>query len=119
MKAYQVSETSTGNCHIVFAESEDKAMDLVWNSLAKLETDHCYESFEDFKASFFVTRLQEADGQYRGHQIMDWNDPEDRLFLVKELKWSCLDETDIDCSNCIAKDCCLRYDEWLEIQAGL
>ena len=50
---------------------------------------------------------------------MDWNDPEDRLFLVKELKWSCLDETDIDCSNCIAKDCCLRYDEWLEIQAGL
>ena len=117
LKAYEVIENSTGYYIIVFAESASKAKYTAYNNREDFGfDDYCYDFFSNFIRLFSVKRDKSADKEYRGHSVMDWNNPEDRLFLVKEHNWACVDETDLDCDNCPAKKFCRRYSEYLEEQ---
>lgn len=102
MKCYKVSENNSGYAMVLFAESASKARYVAF----------CYhdEHFEDFIKSVTVSRVKAGDQEFRNHTVMDWMDGKDRLFLVKELDWSCTDDTDLDCGECVAKCYCPRMD---------
>lgn len=55
----------------------------------------------------YVNRAYELDGEYRGHQIMDWNDPLDRIALVK-FGWQCMAPGKEECANCSAAEVCKK-----------
>ena len=120
LKAYEVIENSTGRYVIVFAESASKAKYTAWSHRDDYDWAGIdYDFFMDFIYSFSAKRDKSAGKEYRGHSIMDWNNPEDRLFLVKEHNWACVDETDLECDNCPAKKFCRRYGEYLEEQENI
>lgn len=48
---------------------------------------------------------------------IDWYNDADRLFMVKELGWACL-ETSFECESCVAKQYCshtMNSDEEVEL----
>ena len=103
IKAYQVSGKDNFFSTVVFAESRGKARALA------LSTDCCEdENFIDVK----VYRLPIADSQYKGRLEMQWENQQDRLFLVKECGWHC-DSDYVNyaepCEDCIAKKYCDLY----------
>lgn len=99
MKAYKVYSASDPDCGstIVFAESIGKA-----KSIAKLTDIGEDSDFTDIR----VNRYKLADSLYKGNREIDWNDPDTRLVLVRDLGWYCYDEK---CEECIAKQYCLEY----------
>lgn len=111
MKAYVVSDRkgySDFNV-IVFAENRGKAI------TAALGTDEFpYQdwSFTELRA----IRNPELDKCYRGHWRMDWDDPADRLAMVKDCGYYCDDDAfdPGECSKCDAKEYCSAYAEYLE-----
>lgn len=112
LKAYIITLKSYGYDHVVFAESMAKAKAKAVGTF----DDVCYDGFFDEIKDMKAERYEAADKEYRGHAIMDWGDSDDRLFLVKNLNYSCVDETDLDCESCIALEYCPRKEEWLECQ---
>lgn len=73
MKAYHCymrGDPDAGEC-IVFAEKESEAKKLY------SKTELYEDSSQDY-TEIRAVRAPEFDGCYRGHQIMDWNDPQDR-----------------------------------------
>lgn len=112
LKAYIITLKSYGYDHVVFAENRAKAKAKAVGTF----DDVCYEGFFDVIKDMKVERCKEADKEYRGHAIMDWDDQEDRLFLVKEFSFACLSEDDLECDRCIALEYCPRKEEWLESQ---
>lgn len=115
-KAYSVSEDNSGIYYIVFAETASKAKYELWLVHDDICTDYSYFDFFEFACGFSVKRLPEADKEYRGHSVMDWHDSEDRMFLVKELDWSCNEEeiAECECNKCVAFQFCNRKEEWEE-----
>lgn len=103
MKAYKVYDIDEWYSTIVFAETAGKAKALA------LHTDTCMDSeFTRIRAR----RVPKADKLYQdGKFEIDWYNDKQRLFLVKELGWSCWDASD-ECDNCIARQYCKA--EWLE-----
>lgn len=90
---------------VVFAENRNKARYIA------LSTEAC----EDAEyASIVATRLPVADSQYNGRKEMDWLNPKDRLFLVKECGLSCAEPEFDECTNCSAKDYCGEYEYLVE-----
>lgn len=53
----------------------------------------------------FANRFDELDGEYRGHAVMDWNDPEDRIALVR-VGWTCMEPGRETCMQCAAAEVC-------------
>lgn len=105
MKAWIVREKDEFCCTVVFAESRGKAR------AAALSTDCCEDVyFTDIE----VRRFPIADSQYKGRLEMDWNDPKDRLFLVKEAGFQCEYVEPYCCEVCSAKDYCYLYQDSLE-----
>ncbi len=105
MKAWLVRERDEFFCTVVFAESRGKARALA------LSTDCCEDA--DF-TRIEVKRFPEADSQYNGRFEMDWNDPKDRLFLVKNGGFRCeYIEPDM-CEDCSVKEFCEDYQQYLE-----
>ena len=114
MKAYVVSDRKgySDFSVIVFAENRGKAI------TAALGTDEFpYQdwSFTELRA----IRMPQLDKCYRGHWRMDWDDPADRLAMVKDCGYYCADDAfDPDeCSKCDAKEYCSAYAEYLEQEA--
>ena len=111
MKAWLV--TSKKYCEygaeVVFAETRGKARSLA------LLTDCCSES--DF-TDIVVRREPIADKYYKeGKWHFDWDDPQDRLALVKDCGFSCDPEYfDVEeCERyCSAKEYCYRYRDYRE-----
>lgn len=104
MKAYVVKVKDEFYSTVVFAESRGKARALA------LSTDCC----EDAKfIDISVRRLPAADNQYKGRFEMNWDNSEDRLFLVKECGWYCDSEyrNYASCDKCSAKQYCDVYSE--------
>jgi hypothetical protein len=104
LKAYSVRDEQS-DCDystVVFAQTRGKARALA------LSTDACeWAEFKDVR----VLRVPELDECYRGRWEMDWNNPEDRIALVKH-GWHCSYEIDDpECESCEAKEWCDRYDE--------
>lgn len=120
LKAYNVFEKDgdLGNV-IVFAPKASKANYIAYTYFYSC-CDHYYDSYYDFIKSTLVRRVKELDASYRGHNVMNWDDPQDRFDLVRKLGWYCLDETDLDCDICPASKFCNRYEdeEFLEGEDG-
>ena len=98
MKAWKVGRLDDAYSSVVFAETRGKAREVA------MDTD-----FIEIGA----WRCKKADGEYRGHFEMDWYDPKDRLFLIKELGFTCEYFGDEDCEQCVGKDFCDIYIEHL------
>lgn len=107
MKAWLVRENSIEGCEVVFAETRGKATAIALHT----------ETFEDDDfINLVVRRIPEIDKYYtNGKRRMDWNNQKDRLALVKEYGFSCIDECFGEfCGDCLSKDYCDRYDEYIE-----
>ena len=103
MKAYIVEDrTDPLFATVVFAETAGKARAIARN------TDACEDiDFIDISAR----RAPSLDLCYKGKEEMDWNDPEDRLDMVKLAGFECSREIwDPDCEPCPAKEWCGRYE---------
>ena len=88
---------------VVFAENRGKA-----KSLARY-TDTCEDTeWVDIRA----IRFREMDCMFRGMPEMDWDNPQDRLALVKA-GWSCIEMMNDECKECAAKDFCNKYQDYL------
>ena len=91
-----------GAMAIVFAETLGKAKALA------LHTAACEDS--DF-TDVLVNRLPRADKMYKPGKIeMDWNDPKDRLFMVKDCGFYCRDKNEKLCRECNAKKYCYWHE---------
>jgi len=110
MKAYVVSDRQgyVDWVVIAFAESRGKAI------VAALGTDEF--PFEDWSyTELRAKRRPDLDKYYRGHSRMDWDDPDDRLALVKDGGYYCDDDSFYpdECKKCSGKEYCSRYEEHL------
>lgn len=105
MKAWLVREKDEFCATVVFAENRNKAKCIA------MSTEVC-EDVEYTRIE--ARRLPDADSQYKGRNEMDWNNPDDRLFLVKEYGWTCEVMDGDRCLDCSAKDFCEDYQELLK-----
>lgn len=105
MKAYLVREKDQFCATVVFAETVGKAKMLA------LSTDCCeYARFIDIEAH----RQPQVDKYYKeGKWHLDWENPQDRIVLVKECGFWCGEEAFEyeDCELCSAKEYCDKYQE--------
>lgn len=112
MKAWLVRERDGEYATIVFAETRGKARA---NAMA---TDACEDAhFCDIE----VTRKPNFDKYYKdGKREMEWYDDADRLALVKEGGFYCVDMFIEECENCPAKEYCDQYQDYLteEMEEG-
>lgn len=111
MKAYVIKDR-TGYCEyvlVVFAETRGKAISI---ALGTDEFPRCDYDFTQLKA----TRIHVLDKAYRGKMWMDWDDPIDRLALVRDVGFHCNEDSFYpdECKRCAAKDYCSRYEEYLD-----
>ena len=108
MKAWMVRSKYEQCAEVVFAETRGKAMALA------MHTDCCEDAlFTDIEA----TRMPQADKYYKeGKWHFEWNDPADRVVLVKECGFVCTwDWFDLaDCEDCSAREYCDLYKDRIE-----
>lgn len=107
VKAWEISNNYIEGCEVVFAETRGKAKSIALNT-----DTFCYCDFCDLE----VYRKPVIDKYYKnGKTRMDWNNQKDRLALVKECGFSCVDDCFGEfCEDCLAKDYCNRYDDYIE-----
>ena len=105
MKAWLVREKDEFCAEVVFAETRGKAKALA------LCCDCCENaSFTDIEA----TRMKQADKYYKDCKWhLDWDNPKDRIALVKDCGFVCYYECLEweDCEECSAKKYCDTYAE--------
>ena len=102
MKAYNVRDKYSFYSTIVFAESASRAKSIA------MRTDVCEDvPYTDIRA----TREPALDKHYRGQKEMDWYDDKDRIAMVKDGHFSCLEAQDNECKSCPAKRWCSGYME--------
>lgn len=100
MKAWLVREYDEFVSTIVFAETRGQA------KVAAQWTDAC--DGVDFMR-IEARRMQEADKYYKpGKSELDWDNPEDRIAMVKDCGFTCDFEarSESECAQCSAKDFC-------------
>lgn len=107
MKAWLIRENDTEGCEVVFAETRGKAKSIALGTDTFSECDFC---------NLEVRRVANIDKYYtNGKRRMDWSNQQDRLVLVKEYDFSCCDDCFGEfCEDCLSKDYCCRYDEYVE-----
>lgn len=108
MKAWLVREKDEQCCSVVFAETRGKARALARRTDACEDADFC---------NIEVHRMPEADKCYKdGKWEMDWDNPEDRLVLVRDCGFTC----DYDafglgyCEECRAREFCDQYQDYIQ-----
>lgn len=103
MKAWLVRKKDEVFATVVFAETRGQARSLA------LSTEACeYSKFTDIEAY----RMPQIDTYFKsGKREMDWDNPNDRIVLVKECGFICDDEYFEweDCDECSAKEYCDKY----------
>lgn len=101
MKAWLVRVKDEFYSTVVFAETRVKA------KTAALSTECCeYAKYIDIEAR----REPQMDEYYTdGKTEMDWNNPQDRIALVKECGFRC--EYDCDTVQCPAAEWCDNYEK--------
>lgn len=104
MKAWLVREKEQFWSTVVFAETRGKAKSLA------LSTDCCEDAkFTDIE----VHRQSQLDKYYKdGKKEMDWDNPQDRIALVRDCNFRC--EYMENCELCSAKEYCEDYQHYLE-----
>lgn len=105
MKAYLVTNSITREYSVVvFAESPGKAKALVQGT----------DGFEDDSfTELSAYRKPELDPFYKGHRFMDWDDPDDRVAMVRYGGYVCSDEAKEfeDCKECPAREWCSEAED--------
>lgn len=105
MKAYLVTNRITYEYSVVvFAESQGKAKALVQGT----------DGFEDDPfTELSAYRKPELDPFYKGRTFMDWDDPDDRVALVRYGGYVCSDEVKEfeDCKECPAREWCSEAED--------
>jgi hypothetical protein len=110
VKAWIANEQNEFYCVVIFAETREKAR------YKALQYTECFEDagYKDIRC----TRIPVADKMYNGRDYMDWCDPDDRLFLVKECGFECdyvFDGMGIEgCEKCSAKEFCDIYKNFIK-----
>lgn len=108
MKAWLVEDVNEEHVAIVFAETRNKAKYLV--------TQYDDEGLQDYRYNEVrATRMPQLD-KYAGNKpyVMDFEISEDRLIMVRDAGFSCLEPEYEDCEKCVAKDYCEVYECYLE-----
>ena len=107
MKAWEISNNYIEGCEVVFAETRGKAKSIALNTDTFCDCDFC---------DLEVYRKPVIDKYYKnGKTRMNWGNQKDRLALVKECGFSCVDDCFGEfCEDCLSKDYCDRYDEYIE-----
>ena len=107
MKAWQVEEVYEGYAVIVFAETRNKA---------KYLATQCNDALQEYGyADVRAVRMPQLD-RYAGDKphVMDFETNEDRLIMVRDAGFSCIEPEYDDCEKCVAKDYCDVYESYLE-----
>ncbi len=98
MKAWLIGRDYHEGCIAVFAPTREKA-----RQIALLTEDFSDERYIDLRCY----REPRIDKYYkRGKEIMDFNDPADKLALVKDAEFYCLDYNEQTCAKCDIKKYC-------------
>lgn len=107
MKAWQIEEPYEGYATIVFADTRNKAKYLA------IQYDEALQ--ECGYAEVRAIRRPELD-KYAGDSphTMDFSSDEDRLIMVREAGFRCLEPDYDDCEKCVAKDYCGEYKDYSE-----
>ena len=102
-KAYYATGKWSDCATVVFAESREKAKTIA------MSTECCYGvDFVDIE----VHRLPHMDKYYKpGKTEMDWLDPEDRIALVKDADFRCIEVNREECKQCPAREYCSEYED--------
>ena len=112
MKAWLVREKDEFSATVVFAETRGKARALAMCTDACEDADFC---------DIEVRREPSMDKYYKeGKTKMDWENPKDRIALVKECGFRC-DYYSVDwddCEDCPAKEYCDEYKDRKEESEG-
>ena len=113
MKAWRVNVKDEFCVEVVFAETRGKAKTLA------LSTDTCEDAhFTEIEAC----RLPQLDKYYKeGKWHFDWENPKDRIVLVKECGFHCdSDYFDLeDCDLCSAREYCSLFKDKIQEQFEL
>ena len=99
MKAYSVRDKNSSCSTVVFAESSNKAKAIA------IRTDACEDSYY---TDIRTKRIPALDKYYRGKKEMDWYDDDDRIAMVKDGNFYCLEISERE--NCPAKEYCDCYE---------
>ena len=106
-KAYKVTDRVGYSEYsiIVFADTPGRAVSRA------LRTDEFHIGDWDF-TQLKAIREPTLDTSYHGKSVMDWDDMEDRVAMVKEAGFYCDPDYTIldDCKDCLAKDWCSTYE---------
>lgn len=111
IRAFICQEEEEWNSIVVFAESAGKARYIAMNS---------YELGDDLRfRDIRVRRAPMLDKSYRGSNMMDWNNPEDRVAMVRDAGFRCSGDwyDPNDCETCAAREYCETYKDRTEEQA--
>ena len=110
IKAYQASihDYWEAGSTIVFAKDVGEAKKTAFGSPV-------FEWYEYGWIDIRVNRRKDLDGAYRGKVEMEWDDPTDRLAMVKS-GFTCLEDTfDPDeCKVCSGNELCDMYQDYLK-----
>ena len=110
VKAYFVYERNGDRtAAIIFAETSGKA-----KALARYTDEFEDSEFTDIR----VLRKPEIDSYYRGEWYMDWDNPNDRIVMVRYAGFTCGDYAEYsECCKCLAHEWCTEYEaqkKWIE-----
>jgi len=108
MKAWKVNVKDDFCSVVVFAPTRGIAKSVALSSDILPDPEYLFLE---------AIRYPIADSQYNGNGepcCMYWDDPDDRLFLVKECGWTCEEFMLECCEKCSAKDYCGDYQQWLD-----
>ncbi len=106
MKAWLVKDKDECAATVVFAETRGKARAMAICTEACEDVDFC-----DIEAR----RRPQLDKYYRdGKKEMEWYNAKDRLALVKECGFQCVDMEIDECEVCSAKEHCGLYQQHLD-----
>lgn len=110
MKAYRVdlADRWDAGSTVVFAENVKEAKKVAWRCEICGDWDTKYIDVR-------VRRRKELDSEYRGKIEMEWDDPEDRLAMVKA-GWTCFEDyfDPDDCKECSGREFCSMYKDYLK-----
>lgn len=111
MKAWRVTDKNgDGYSYIIYAETRGKAITTAMN--------HTEGAFDDYEfTEIWATRAPKLDKFYSGHSVLEWDNEEDHLLMVREAGFYCSDDMDMtldECEECKAHEWCCRYKEMME-----
>ena len=109
IRAFVCQEEEEWNSVVVFAESAGKARYIAICS---------YELGDDLRfQDVRVYRAPSLDKCYRGLNMMNWNDPQDRIAMVRDAGFQCSEADPVSCEICAARAYCDTYKDRMEEQA--